>query len=209
MLNYFHKNYRPFIAFTSAIALSLFVPLAVQALPQSGNFLTRLTPQEQTTLKAGDILLTGKNGHYTGHVLITAPIDTTWNVLIDYDNFKNFLPGVVSSRILENHGNQTIFEQVNQIKILLFTHTSRLVFTVFKQYPKQIDFELKEGEIKSLKGFWKLEPIALNQVLIAQDVTFDPGTSVTRDLAFTIYRNALAESLKAIKQETERRVAQR
>lgn len=208
MLNCFPTNYRRIIGCTSAIALSVSLPLVGQAVPPTANFLTRLPVQEQTTLKAGDVVVAGENGHFTGRVLVTAPVDTAWNVLTDYDHFKDFLPDVVSSRILETKGNETIFEQVNKVRVLLFTQKSRLVVAAAKQYPQQIDFQLKEGEIKALKGLWKLEPVAPNQVLITQDVTFDPGDSVTRGLAFTIYKSALADSLKAIKQETERRAAQ-
>lgn len=201
------QTYQRFIGCTSAIALSLPVALAAQALPQPVNFLAQFPIQEQTTLKAGNVFLTGDNGRYTGRVLVTAPIDTVWNVVTDYDHFQNFLPGVVSSRILAKQGNQIVFEQVNAVKVLVFTQKSRLVVIADKQYPKQIDFRLKEGEIKSLNGVWKLEPISASQVLVTQNVTFDPGNSVPRGLAFNIYKNALADSLKAIKQETERRFA--
>lgn len=207
MLNCFQKSSRHLIGCLSAIALSVSMPLAAQALPQSGTSFAHLSPQEQSTLKAGNAVVVGENGHYTGRILTTAPINLTWNVLTDYNHFKDFLPGVVSSRILEAQGNRTVFEQVNLVKILLLTHKSRLVVTAFKQYPKEIDFQLKEGEIKALVGLWKLEPLPANQVLITQDVTFDPGDSVTRGLAFRIYKNALANSLQAIKQEAERRVA--
>lgn len=208
MLNCFQKNRLRFIGCTSAIALSLPIALNAQALPKPSNFLARLSSQEQTTLKAGNAVLSGDNGRYTGRVLVTAPIDTAWKVLTDYNHFKDFLPGVVSSRILETNGNQTVFEQVNSVKVFLFTQKSRLVVTASNQYPKQIDFRLKEGDIKSLNGVWKLEPISPSQVLITQEVTFDPGNSVPRGLVFNIYKNALANSLKAIKKETERRVAQ-
>ncbi len=197
------------MGFTSAIALSLPVTFAAPALPQSVNFLTRLPSPEQTTLKAGNVVLKGDNGRYVGRVLITAPVDTTWKVLTDYNHFKDFLPGVVSSRILETNGNQTVFEQVNSVKVFLFTQKSRLVVAASKQYPKQIDFRLKEGDIQSLNGVWKLEPISPTQVLITHEVTFDPGNSVPRSLVFNLYKNALADSLKAIKKETERRFAQR
>ncbi|UBF29795.1 SRPBCC family protein (plasmid) [Kovacikia minuta CCNUW1] len=206
MLNRRRKNYFHFIGYTSAIALSVLMPLSVQAVPQSGNVLNRLLPQEQATLKAGNAVVTGENGHYVGRILITAPVSITWNVLTDYDHFKNFLPGVISSQILETQGNRTVFEQVNQVKVLLFTQKSRLVITAVQQYPQEISFQLKQGEIKSLKGLWKLEPVAPNQVLVTQDVTFDPGNSISRGLAFTIYKNALVDSLNAIKQEVGRRV---
>ncbi len=197
------------MGYTSAIALSLPLALDAHALPKPSQFLAQLPSQEQTTLKAGKVFLSGDNGRYTGRVLVTAPVDTAWKVLTDYNHFKNFLPGVVSSRILETKGNQTVFEQVNSVKVFLFTQKSRLVVAASNQYPKQIDFRLKEGDIESLNGVWKLEPVSPNQVLITQEVTFDPGTSVPRGLAFNIYKNALGESLKAIKKETERRFAQR
>ena len=209
MLNFFQKNCLRFVGYTSAIALGLPGTFAAQSLPKTGNFFTRLPSSEQTTLKAGNAVVNGDNGRYTGRVLVTAPVDTTWKVLTDYNRFKDFLPGVVSSRILETTGNQTVFEQVNSVKVFLFTQKSRLVVAASKQYPKQIDFQLKEGDVKSLKGVWKLEPISSSQVLITQEVTFDPGDLVPRSLAFKIYKNALADSLKAIKQETERRFAQR
>ena len=205
---YFPKNHRLFIGYASAIALSLFVPLTVNAVPQSNPSLTQLPGLEQTTLKAGRVVLTGEKGHYTGRVLVTAPLNTAWNVLTDYDHFKNFIPGVVSSKILQNNDQQTIFEQINVVKVFLFTQKSRLVIASSKHYPSQIDFQLKSGDIKSLNGIWRLDLISSNQVLITQDVTFDPGSSVPRNLAFSIYKNALADSLKAIKLETERRYAQ-
>jgi len=208
MLGYFPKNYQLFISYASAIALSLFVPLTANAMPQFNASLTQLPGQEQTTLKAGSVVLTGEKGHYTGRVLVTASINTAWNVLTDYDHFKDFLPGVVSSKILQNKGDQTVFEQINVVKVFLFTQKSRLVIAASKHYPGKIDFQLKSGEIKSLNGLWRLDMISSNQVLITQDVTFDPGSSVPRNLAFNIYKNALADSLKAIKQETERRYAQ-
>ncbi len=208
MLGYFPKNHRLFISYASAIALSLFVPLTANAMPQSNASLTQLPGQEQTTLKAGRIVLTGEKGHYTGRVLVTAPLNTAWNVLTDYDHFKNFIPGIVSSQILQNNGDQTIFEQINVVKVFLFTKKSRLVIASSEHYPSQINFQLRSGDIKSLNGLWTLDLISSNQVLITQDVTFDPGSSVPRNLAFNIYKNSLANSLKAIKQETERRSAQ-
>jgi ribosome-associated toxin RatA of RatAB toxin-antitoxin module len=209
MLNCLSKKYLGFIGYTSAIAISLPMAIAAQALPKPSSFLARLPSQEQATLKAGNVILNGDNGRYIGRILITAPIDTVWKVLTDYDHFKDFIPGVVSSRIVENRGNQTIFEQVNLVKVLLFTQKSRLVVAATKQYPKQIDFRLKEGNIKALNGMWKLEPVSPNQVLVTHEVTFDPGNSVPRNLVFKIYKNTLTDSLKAIQQETKRRVVQR
>lgn len=203
------QTYQRFIGYTPALLLSLTGALASQALPTPSNVLAQFPTQEQITLKAGNVFLTGENGHYIGRILVTAPMDTAWNVVTDYNHFKDFLPGVVSSHILAAQGNRIVFEQINVVKLLLFSQKSRLVVIADKQYPRQIDFRLKEGEIKSLNGIWKLDAISSSQVLITQDVSFDPGNSAPRGLAFNIYKNALVASLKAIRQETERRFAHR
>lgn len=191
----------------TAIALSLTSPMAAEAqsaaTPRPG--LAQLPTQTQTTLKAGQVVVSGENGQYTGHVLVTAPVDVAWKVLTDYEHFKDFLPGVVASRILSTAGNETVFEQVNSVRLLLFTQTSRLVIAATQQYPQQIKFHMQQGQIKSLNGIWQLEPVNTKQVLITQKVQFDPGNAAPRGIAFNIYKNTLVDSLKAIKKETEKR----
>ncbi|WP_208346713.1 hypothetical protein, partial [Aetokthonos hydrillicola] len=66
MLGYFPKNHRFVIGYASVIALSLFVPLTANAVPQPNASLTQLPGEEQTSLKAGRVVLTGEQGHYTG-----------------------------------------------------------------------------------------------------------------------------------------------
>jgi ribosome-associated toxin RatA of RatAB toxin-antitoxin module len=205
----FLKRCFVWVSGTAAIAVLSSLPLTAQTSPPNRNSLTSLPDQEQVSLRAGEAVVTGSQGNYIGRILISAPVNTTWDVLTDYDRFQDFLPGVVSSRILTSQGNTTVFEQVNQVRVLLFQQTNRIVITAVKQYPQKIEFQLKEGAIKSLQGNWALAPVAPNQVLITQRVTFDPGNAGVRDLAFVIYKSTLLDSLKAIKRETERRVSQR
>ncbi len=206
MFDHFVKKYSV-VGLCAAMAFGSMMPLAA-AVPSGGTALTRLTTQEQARLQAGEAVVTGENGRYVGRILIPAPLDAVWTVLTDYDRFQEFLPDVVSSRILETQGDRIVFEQVNQVRVLLLTQKSRLVITALKQYPKEINFQLKEGNIKSLKGVWKVDTLPSQQILVTQEVTFDPGDAVPRGLAFAIYKNALGNSLKAIRQETERRLAQ-
>lgn len=195
----------------SAIALGLAVSIVPAASPpllaQVVNPVDQLPKQDQATLREGQVILEGESGQYTGRVLVTAPVDTTWSVLTDYGNFKDFLPNIVSTQILTSQGSEKVYEQINITQILVFSHRSRVVIAASESYPSQIAFRLVEGEIKSLQGTWSLEPVAPNQVLITNRVTVDPGSAADRGIFFNIYKNAMRDTIVALKREIERRSA--
>jgi len=193
--------------------------LTIIALPQPGlaqlfdSAVDQLPVQERTALRNGEATVAGGNGTYTGRVLVNAPLDTTWNVLTDYNNFARFFPSVASSRLLESSGSRRVFEQVNEIRVFPVTRRSRIVMSATESYPQQIAFRLVEGDVNTLQGVWRLDPVAPyagatpNQVLITHQVTVDPGSSATRGLFLNIYESTLAETLTALKRETERRAS--
>ncbi|MBD3885273.1 SRPBCC family protein [Phormidium tenue FACHB-886] len=217
MLYFFNKRIIPQLSLSqrwsrncaSAIALGLAVSLVPAVSPpllaQAVNPVDQLPKQDQATLREGKVVLEGEGGEYTGRILVTAPVDTTWNVLTDYGNFKDFLPNIVSTQILTNQGSEKVYEQINVTQILVFSHRSRVVIAASESYPSQIAFRLVEGEIKSLQGTWTLEPVAPNQVLITNRVTVDPGSAADRGIFFNIYKSTMRDTIVALKREIERR----
>ena len=172
----------------------------------------QLSASKRTTLKSGEVLLSGEDGQFTARVLINAPVATTWEVLTDYDNFEAFFPNVENSRLLESNGNNSVFEQINVTNILFIKNRSRVVLETTETYPEQIKFHLVEGEVETLNGIWQLNPInsqipeQSNSVLVTHQVTIDPKAGgLGRDLFFSTYRSILKDTLSAIKQETEER----
>jgi ribosome-associated toxin RatA of RatAB toxin-antitoxin module len=184
------------IALTTTVAL-LSSPFA----KASSNPIGGLSAQEQTSLRAGQVILTGQNGQYTGRVLVAAPVATVWKLLTDYNNFENYFPNVVSSQLLETKGNRKVFEQVYLIQALIFSKRSRVRIAATETYPRQIEFNLVDGDVDSLKGFWRLEPIGGDRVLVTHQVSIDPG-STNRALFFGIYEDTLENTLRAIAQHS-------
>lgn len=203
-------KYRPllvsmFSAIAVATTIGLVSPLSTEA---ANSPIARLSTQEQTTLRSGRVSLTGENGQYTGRVIVTAPVATIWKLLTDYNNFENYFPNVASSEILEKKGNRTIFEQVYLIQALIFSKRSRVRIASTETYPRQIDFNLVNGDVDALKGTWRLEPLSSNQVLVTHQVNVDPGSD-NRALFFGIYEDTLEKTLQAIKQRSEQQVGSR
>lgn len=214
MAQCFQKYCRLFTAGLSAIALITtitFSPLANAKLFDS--VVAQLPVKEQVALREGRVIVSGSKGQYTGRLLVTALTPTAWEVVSDYGNFARFLPNVVSSQILETNGNRKVFEQVQLFRVFIFTKKARVRIAVTETYLQQIAFRLVQGRLRSLEGSWRLDPVSSyagappNQVLLTHQVTVDPGSISSRGLFFGIYKNSLENTLKAVKQEIEKRSA--
>ena len=173
--------------------------------------LDRLPATERVALRQGKSLVTGSNGKYTGKVLVTATPATAWQVLTDYNNFYRFLPSVVSSKLIQNNGDRKVFEQVQVIRVFAISKKARVRIAVKETYPKQIAFSLVEGDLKSLQGAWRIEPVSpypgapSNQVLIVHQVNADPGAIAARGVFYSVYKNTLENTMVALKKEVEKR----
>ena len=170
-----------------------------------------LPVEQRVALRNGDVIFLGEKGEYTCRILTNSSVENAWQVLTDYDNFANFLPGVESSQLIERKGDRTVFEQINKVKTLVFSIEARLQIAQTETYPQQIAFEAIDGDIKSLKGTWTLEPVSpypsapADRVLLTHKVIVEPNQSLSDEIFFKIYENRLEETVAAIKQETEKR----
>jgi ribosome-associated toxin RatA of RatAB toxin-antitoxin module len=164
-------------------------------------------PLVKTSLKEGQVILTGSNGQYLGQVVVKGSLSTTWAVLTDYENFKNFMPNVVESHLLQRNRFQTIFEQVQVFQVLFLSRREKVKLSVTEKYPKLIKFNVIEGYVKSLQGYWQIEPISSNLFLLTHQVSVEPDikSSSNRKLFFAIYEDTLENTLKAVKEEIDRR----
>ena len=169
--------------------------------------------EQRVSLKKGELIFLGEEGQYTSRLLINSTMDNAWQVLTDYDNFAKFLPGVISSEIIESKGDRKVFEQINKVKTLVFSIESRVQVATIESYPGQIAFEAVDGDLKSMDGSWKLEPVSPypsappDQVLITHKVMVEPAKAPSDGIFYSIYEDRLQETLKAIKTEAEKRTS--
>lgn len=214
MINKSWRKKKRFLLFTllavSSYTLSLiFSPVATAKLFDGP--VDQLPLEQRVSLRRGELVFLGKEGEYTVRLLVKTSIDDAWQVLTDYDNFAEFLPGIISSELLENNGDRKVFEQINKIKTIVFSIKSRIKIATTESYPAQIDFEAIAGDLQALNGKWILEPVSPypsappDQVLITHKVSVEPGKSPSDGIFFNIYENRLQETLVAIKQEVEKR----
>ncbi len=208
------KNHFIVLPWLAAIALVLsvmFSPAATAKLFDGP--VDRLPLEQRVSLKKGELVFLGKAGNYTSRLLVKTSMDNVWQVLTDYENFAEFLPGVISSEVVEHNGDRKVFEQINKITTLVFSIESRVKVATIESYPEQIAFEAVDGDLKTMDGKWILEPVSpypsapSDQVLITHTVMVEPANAPSEGIFFRIYEDRLQETLKAIKQEVEKRAS--
>ena len=209
------KYCRLFAVGISAIALNISMVAIPTKAELFNSALDRLPVTERVALRQGKSLVTGSNGKYIGKVLVKATPATAWQVLTDYNNFYRFLPNVVSSKLVQNNRDRKVFEQIQIFRVFALTKKARVRIAVKETYPKQIAFSLVEGDLKSLQGSWRIEPVSpypgapSNQVLIVHQVNADPGAIAARGVFYSVYKNTLENTMVALKKEVERRSLKR
>lgn len=171
----------------------------------------QLPTEERVILRNGQPLITGENGQYTARVLLSTSADTAWSVLTDYSNTPKFMPHVVSSKVITANGNQKVIEQVDARQVFFISTRSRIRSAITETAKTRIDFQAIDGDLKSLKGYWLLEPIApytgakANQILLTQVIEVQPKAGTPSGIFYGVFKDSLGEIMSAIKKETERR----
>ncbi|NJL87635.1 MAG: cyclase/dehydrase [Leptolyngbyaceae cyanobacterium SM1_1_3] len=174
--------------------------------------MSHLAAPDRALLEQGGIAIMGEDGQYTAMALADANWQTTWEVVRDYENFANFLPTVISSRIVEAEGNRTVVEQIDSRDVMLTTIESTLL-TENIEKSQEIEFRLLDGDLEKLEGSWRLDSIAddnsgLLKTLITQQVTAQADIGLLDGAFYSIFESSLKKNLQAIAAEAERRASQ-
>jgi len=185
-------------------------PILAQPVLNESSFEKKasLTPQEQTDLKLGKVVLQGEKGQYVGQVIAKGNTEKAWEVLTDYGNFANFLPNIASSKIIQANENVKIFEQINIVDLLIFEKQFTVKIEASETYPQLVNFKLVEGDLGRLEGTWEINKLPNGQVLIVHRVTVAPQSEKGDTFFFGIYESSLEETIKAIAKEISDRSSQ-
>ncbi|WP_319418952.1 SRPBCC family protein [Pleurocapsa sp. FMAR1] len=213
MINKFYRRKYQLGIFSCLMAIALSSSLVFSPVATAKLFdgpVDRLPLEQRVSLRDGEVVFLGTDGKYTCRILVKSSVDTAWKVITDYGHYAEFLPGVISSRVVKKTGDRQVFEQINKIKTFVFSIESRVKIATKEYYPKQITFQAVGGDLKTLNGEWILEPVAISssfppdKVLMTYKVMVKSAKAPS-DIFYNIYESRLQETIMAIKQEAEKR----
>lgn len=173
-------------------------------------YLGKLTPADWATLAKRDVLVKGGKGQYGIMAATPASHATAWNVLTDYDNFYQFLPTVVKSRVVEIDGDRTVVEQLDRRRILLTTMESTVLTENLELDGQQISFRLLKGNLEYMYGHWRIDTATLAPGtepvrLLSQQVRAEADVGPFKSMFYSLFEAGLVDTIKALRGEMERR----
>ncbi len=139
-------------------------------------------------------------------IQISRPVAEVWKVLTDYEALPDFVPNLAKSRLLEHPNGGIRVEQIGSQRLLRLNFSARVVLDLEEYFPKEITFQMVEGDFKDFSGYWRLEPFSLDQKMLT-NLCYTVKVWPKRTMPVAIIERRLARDLQlnllAIRQRAE------
>ena len=140
-------------------------------------------------------------------IQIPHPAERVWQVLTDYEGLADFIPNLAKSRRLSHPTGGIRLEQVGTQRLLRFNFSARVVLDLEEKFPREINFNMVEGDLKAYSGKWVLEPLPLVDIIgtnLCYTVLVWPKLTMPVGLIERHLSRDLQLNLAAIRQQVER-----
>jgi len=144
-------------AAAAALTLLVALPRATSASEMALEEYSEANGSSETT-GVPSLSLPEDHADVRAHILIPARPDSVWQVLTDYDHLREFIPNLVESRLLEDHGSIKLIEQVAEGRWLVFGKKARVVLEVEEHKYSRLDFHVVDGDFSVFDGSFELHP---------------------------------------------------
>jgi ribosome-associated toxin RatA of RatAB toxin-antitoxin module len=163
----------------------------------------------QHRLHQGEVMLMGQTGHYEVWNLIPAPVEVVWSVLTDYEQFPQFLPSVVSCRVLEREDGRTVVERRDRRKIGFMPIKVRIITENIEATGDRLDYRLLKGTLDSMEGSWQVTPVeagdACPSTLLVQTIQAKASMGPLQGYFFEVFEKGLTDTMADLRREMARR----
>jgi ribosome-associated toxin RatA of RatAB toxin-antitoxin module len=141
--------------------------------------------------------------------VLAAP-QQAWRVLTDYDRLAEFVPDLLSSRLITRSAHQAVVEQRSEAGFLFISHSIHLVVRITEQPFSSIDVALVSGNMQRYTAHWQLAPATRNGMqgtLISYAGTMEPDFFVPPLVGESAVQANVRKMVAAVVKEIDRRSA--
>lgn len=136
----------------------------------------------------------------TRSIVINAPMEKVFGVIIDYEKYPEFLPEVKKIR-LSNRKENTVDVQYEAEIVKTIKYTLRLK----EEKPSKVSWTFLEGEfMKDNKGGWVLEDLGGGKTKATYNIEVAVGLLVPKTIITALVDTQLPKTLEAFKARSER-----
>lgn len=198
------NNKPTFTSFFRGITLSLFARLIISGIVlivifRYAHATSDLSESQLLRLKNGAVLVAVQQtdepskGMVEATILIDAPAESIWQIMVNCHEIPTFVPGLKACRVLAAGENWEIIR--HEVKWIWFLPRLSYVFRAVYQPNRQIDFVKIEGDLREMKGTWHLTQLnETGPTIVRYSVYLDPGFFVPQ----YIVRQSLKADLPAV-----------
>ncbi|MEJ2417713.1 MAG: SRPBCC family protein [Exilibacterium sp.] len=130
-------------------------------------------------------------------ILIEAPVNLVWRIMKDCTEIPTFVPGVEKCEVLDSGEN---WESIrHEVKWIWFSPRLSYVFRADYQPKREISFYRTSGDLREMKGSWRLIPVESGGTFVRYRVYIDPGFLVPQWLVRSSLKSDLPAVLAALK----------
>jgi ribosome-associated toxin RatA of RatAB toxin-antitoxin module len=147
----------------------------------------------------------------TTQALVRAPFELIWQTLTDYDRLAEFVPGILSSRVIEKNGSTVIVEQAGRARLWFFTYPIDVVVEVTERPPSALTVRVLRGNLKQLEGGYQLDKVdgRDGEYMLQWSGVIEPAIAVPQAVSLPLMRSNIAHQFEGMVREIERRDARR
>jgi ribosome-associated toxin RatA of RatAB toxin-antitoxin module len=135
----------------------------------------------------------------TRSIVINAPVEKVFDVIIQYEKYGEFLSEVKEVRTSNRQGNEVnVHYKVDVVKTIKYT------IRVKEERPTRMSWSFVEGEfMKDNKGHWLLEPAGEGKTKATYTVEMALGALVPKSVVNALVETSLPKMLEAFKRRAE------
>ena len=131
---------------------------------------------------------------------------TAWSVLTDYDHFAEFIPDMVSSRIVSRSRDGMVVEHNGELGFLFFRQPMHLLLDVVLDPPRRIVARSVSGDLRDLKSSYDITEFP-QAVRLSYKARFLPAIALPPFMGLAVVRHEIRKQFTAMVNEIVRRGA--
>lgn len=144
----------------------------------------------------------GRSIHIEANFEVAVNSALAWQVLTDYNHLADFVKGMHLSRIVSAHPLKV--ELKGETKLLVFRFPVEMVLMMEENPPQAIHFQSVSGNIKDMKGVWRIAPQG-GSVALLYSARLTPDFWVPPLIGTFIMKNDVRGKMQSVEREMLRR----
>jgi ribosome-associated toxin RatA of RatAB toxin-antitoxin module len=138
---------------------------------------------------------------------IKAPCALIWQTLTDYNHLSEFIPGMMTSHVIERHGSAAIVKQTGEARFWFFTYPIEVVVESREEPLGFIGMRVLKGNLKQLDGGYRIEKTddKDDKYVLRWSGIIEVPASLPLFMTMPLMRANISEQFRAMVKEIERR----